>query len=349
MINAGPHHVYHASHGSETGFSLPWGGYNTSDFMALQNISNGHLPAIWNSISCLIGHLDGYECMGDAWLASPGGGGFGGFNARYGWGDPASPGNGISEVLCQNIYDAHWNNNQTSLGGMHFFGRDEMCPPSDNVTDWCVKEYNLFGEPELPVWTADATELSATYPATIPGATTVDITVNAGGSPVSGARVCLFKGDDWSTAEVYEVENTNASGQVSIPVSPSTTGDMLITAWAYNHITYMGTITVSSTGIEEEAEGYVHVNSISTPFPNPAGTTAAIPFSISAEGNTTVQIFDLSGRCVATLAEQEMMSGEHTLNWDLSSSSGSSVPNGFYTVVVTTPETVMTERIVVLR
>ncbi|MEN8209580.1 MAG: C25 family cysteine peptidase, partial [Candidatus Fermentibacteria bacterium] len=88
MLNAGPHHVYHSSHGSPTGFSLPGGAYTTNDFKNLQNISNGGLPAIWNSISCLIGKLDGVECMGDAWNNSAEGGGFGAFNARYGWGNP---------------------------------------------------------------------------------------------------------------------------------------------------------------------------------------------------------------------------------------------------------------------
>lgn len=349
MINAGPHHVYHASHGSQTSFSLPGGSYTTSHFMALQNISGGGLPAIFNSISCLIGHLDGYECMGDAWLASPNGGGFGGFNARYGWGSPSSPGNGHSEVLCQALYDVHWNNNQNTLGAMHFIGRDEMNPQSDEYMDWCVKEYNLFGEPELPVWTADAEQLSAAHPASIPGSTTVTVTVTAGGSPVSGARVCLYKGDDWSTADIYEVETTNASGQVSIPVSPSTTGTMLVTAWKHNSISYLGSISVGGTGIEGETGGMTFVNSISAPCPNPATVSAAIPFSMANAGTATVQVFDLTGRTVATLGNGEFAAGQHTLHWNLSGSNGAPVPSGFYSVVVFTGDAMMTERVMVLR
>ena len=349
MINAGPAHVYHASHGSQTYFSLPGGSYSTSDFMALTNISGGGLPAIWNSISCLIGYLDGYECMGDAWLASPNGGGFGGFNARYGWGNPSNPGYGDSEVLCAKIYDEHWNENANTLGAMHFMGKDELNPGSSSYMDWCVKEYNLFGEPELPVWTADAVQLSASHPSSISGATTVAVTVTAGGSPVSGARVCLYKGDDWSTAEVYEVATTNGSGQVNIPVAPTTTGTMLVTAWAYNNITYLGSLNVGETGVNDESGTALTVNSVSAPWPNPASTTAAIPFSLANAGTASVQVFDLAGRSVATLAADEFSAGQHTLNWNLTGSNGAPVPSGFYSVVVTTGNAVMTERVMVIR
>ena len=345
MINAGPAHVYHASHGSNTSFSLPGGSYTTSHFMALTNISGGGLPAIWNSISCLIGHFDGSECMGDAWLASPNGGGFGMFNARYGWGSPSNPGGGVSEVLCQLIYEEDWVEGQYNLGAVHSMGRDEMSPASQEIHDWCVKEYNLFGEPELPLWTEDAVQLAAAHPSSISGSSTVTVTVTADGSPVNGARVCLQKGDEWSTAEVYEVENTNSSGVVNINVAPSTTGTMLITVWAQNKISYLGTITVNGTGVED-----LNVTTaISTPYPNPATSSAAIPFSLATAGTASIQVFDLSGRTVAMPANQNFAAGQHTINWNLDSSNGTPVPNGFYSVVVTTTDKVMTERIMVIR
>lgn len=349
MINSGPHHVYHASHGGPTSFSLPGGSYGAGHFMALTNISSGNLPAIWNSISCLIGHLDGYECMGDAWLASPGGGGFGGFNARYGWGSPSSPGNGASEVLCQALYDVHWNDGQNTLGAMHFIGRDQMNPGSNQVMDWCVKNYNLFGEPELPIWTEEAVDLTVTHPASITGSTNVTVNVNAEGSPVSGARVCLYKGDDWATAEVYEVALTGGSGQVDIPVDPATTGEMLITVWAHNHISYLGSIDVGGTGVEEGEGGTTFVTSIGAPYPNPAVSSASVPFSMAGAGTATVQVFDLTGRSVATLGSGDFPAGQHTLNWNLTGSGGAPVPSGFYSIVVNTGETVMTQRITVIR
>jgi len=132
-------------------------------------------------------------------------------------------------------------------------------------------------------------------------------------------------------------------------VSPSTTGTMLVTAWKYNNIAYLGSISVGGTGIEEEGEGTTFVNSISTPYPNPATATAAVPFSMANAGTATVQVFDLTGRTVATLGNGEFAAGQHTLNWNLTGSNGAPVPSGFYSVVVTTPGGVMTERVMVLR
>ncbi|MCK5117813.1 MAG: hypothetical protein KAR44_14555, partial [Candidatus Aegiribacteria sp.] len=203
MLNAGPHHVYHSSHGAQTLFSLPGGAYTANHFKNLKNISNGGLPAIWNSISCLIGALDyGTDCMGDAWNNSPEGGGFGAFNARYGYGNPGNPGYGISEIQSRYFYDVMWNDDLYILGVAHAMGDDAVSPPSNETEDWCVKEYNLFGDPELPMWFCIASDLDAAHTPTISGATNVTVSVTSGGSAVDGARICLQKGD-WQTGEIY--------------------------------------------------------------------------------------------------------------------------------------------------
>jgi len=347
MINDGPHHLYHASHGSSTSFSLPGGSYTNSHFMNQTNISSGGLPAIWNSISCLIGHLDGVECMGDAWLASPNGGGFGAFNARYGWGNPSSPGMGVSEVLSRNFYVAHWNNGQIPLGVAHAMGSDMMSPPGSAVQDWCVKEYNLFGEPELSLWTLEAADMSVSHPATIPGATTVTVTVNTAKAPVVGARVCLQKGN-WQTGEIYEVELTNSSGQVNIGVNPTTSGTILVTVWAHNYVPYLGSITVTGTGVGGTS-GDIFVNAVHSVFPSPAALSATVSFSIADAGHTTVQVFDLSGRIVTNLAGEDMLAGNHSLVWDLTDGNGIAVPAGIYHVMITSGSFSGVSNLVVIR
>ena len=348
MINAGPHHIYHASHGSQTSFSLPGGSYTTSDFMNQTNISGGGLPAIWNSISCLIGHFDGYECMADAWLNSPNGGGFGAFNARYGWGNPSSPGYGESEILSRYFYDVMWNDDLYNLGVAHAMGNDEMSPPSDEISDWCVKEYNLFGDPELPMWFLDAEILSASHPATVSGAGNVTVTVtDPTDAPVSGARVCLQKGN-WQTGEVYEVGTTNGSGSVTLYVNPTTTGTISVVAWARDHISYQGSITVAGVGVEEGGNP-VFVNSTGAVYPSPAMSIATIPFSLTAAGTARVDVYDVAGRIVTTLAAEEMAAGQHNLVWNLEDSSGSVIPSGVYHIRIVTADWTGTTNLVVTR
>jgi hypothetical protein len=337
MIDDGPHHVMHASHGSETSmWTSAYSSYTTGQIMDQTNISSGHLPAIWNSIACLIGHMDGYECCAEAWLNSPDGGGFGSFNARYGWGNPGDPGNGPSEIVAQQFYIEHWENGTLQLGPAHATSVNYFCPPTSSVMDWCVKVYNLFGDPEISMWTEEAEDLDADHPSQIgTGSTNVTVSVTAAGSPVSGARVCLQKGD-WQTGEVYETGTTNGSGEVTLSVNAATTGTMDVTAWAHNHIPYQGSIAVTS-GTAAPETGGVRVNMLGNASPSPASAAATIPYGLAESGQVRMDVYDVSGRVVRTLIDGERTAGMHSVVWDLEDGSGSTVPAGLYHVRLRAP------------
>lgn len=352
MFNGQQHHIYVAAHGSQQSFSVPGGSYTNSNIMALTNISSGGLPSIWNSISCLIGHLDSYECMLDAWIASPNGGGFGGAHARYGWGSPSSPGNGISEVLCQKLYYAHFISGQNTLGAMHFMGRYTVCPPSGSsgaYWHWVIMCYNLFGCPELPLWTASPPQLSASHPSSYSGGS-FTVTVTAGGSPVSGARVTLFKGTSFETADVYLVATTNASGQATFNPAPSSSGTMYVTAWKYNNKTYLGSATITGTAIEHSAEGLSGFETaVGSPYPSPAAAMVTVPVTLGAATPVSIRIYDISGRLVTSLDQGELPAGVHNIAWNLTSASGTPVPNGMYRVRVSAGGFTASSGLMVLR
>lgn len=348
MINAGPHHVYHASHGSQIFMYTSYGSDYTADhIMAQENISNGNLPAIWNSIACWIGWLDEFECCGDAWLNSPNGGGFGAFNARYGWGSYTA-GYGASEILSRYFYEVMWNSDQYQLGVAHLMASDMMCPFVEEVDDWSVKEYNLFGEPELPMWFSEASDLNASHPASISGTGNVIVNVTSCGSVVSGARVCLQKGD-WQTGEVYEVGITDESGNATLHVSPVTTGTMSVVAWARDHISYQGSIDVTGTGFEESEDNPLLINNLYSVYPNPATGSVNISFSLAAAGVARIDIYDLTGRIVTTLTPEEMAAGHHNLPCNLEYANGIPVPSGIYHVRVSTGDWTGVTNLVIIR
>jgi hypothetical protein len=349
MIDDGPHHVMHASHGSQTSMYTSSGSsYTTGQIMDQTNISSGHLPAIWNSIACLIGQMDGYECCAEAWLNSPDGGGFGAFNARYGWGNPGDAGNGPSEIVTQQFYIEHWENGTLQLGPAHATSVNYFCPPTSDVMDWCVKVYNLFGDPEISMWTAEAQDLSGDHPSEIgTGSTNVTVSVTAGGSPVSGARVCLQKGD-WQSGDVYETGTTNGSGEVTLTVSATTTGNIDVTAWAHNHNPYQGTIAVTSGTFAPETGG-VHVDMLGNASPSPATSMATVPYGLSQAGRARIDVYDVSGRVVRTLVDSDMSAGMHSAVWDLTDGSGSTVPAGLYHVRLQAPGFTATRSLMVLR
>ena len=347
MIDAGPHHVFHASHGGATSMWTSYGSdYTTSHIMNQTNIADGGLPALWQSIACNIGQLDGYECCGDAWLASPEGGGFGCFNSREGWGNFAGPCTGPSEALCIWFYHDHWVNDIYNLGIAHNTSMDYFVPPCSTYMDWCLKEYNLFGDPELPIWTEVPEDITVDHPSSIDGVSTVNVTVTDGRAPVEGARVCLQKGD-WQTGEVYEVETTDASGEASLFVQPETVGDLDITVWARNCNSYQGTIDVTGveiggSGTEVLAEGFTGV------YPSPAYRSAAVEFTTGSQGQVKLQVFDLSGRQVATLMDDQLQAGDHSVIWNLLDDSLNPVPTGVYKIRLSAPGFTSTKSILVL-
>lgn len=337
MINAGPHHVYHASHGGPTLMYTSYGScYTVEDIMAQTNISSGHLPAIWNSIACDIGELDDYECCGDAWLASPNGGGFGAFNSRYGYGHYGEPGYGPSERLCERFYYEHFVNDVIALGQAHLAAMDHFTPPTAwadsfdvQILEHCLKEYNLFGDPEVMMWTESAQNLTLGHPSSIPGNTEVTINVTSGGSPVENARVCIQKGDDWRTCDIYEVGFTDASGNVTLYAGPESVGDIVVTATAHNFVPCQGIITVTELGIGG-GDGAVGVLSIGAVRPCPATGTASLSFSTPSAGPAIIEAFDLAGRVVSTVFSGDLDAGTHGMTWDFTRNDGSLLPSGIY-------------------
>jgi hypothetical protein len=224
---------------------------------------------------------------------------------------------------------------------------DAFCPPESIYADWAIKEYNLFGDPELPIWTEVAADMSVSHPSSISFATTVTVTVTDGRAPIEGARVCLQKGD-WQTGEIYEVDLTNSSGQVNIYVNPQTTGTIDVTVWARNYNSYMGGITVNGVGTEE-AQAPVSSDWMSTVTPSPAYTSASIGFGLSADSHVTLEVYDLSGRKVGVLIDGELQSGQHSCIWNLTDSSGYAVPTGVYHMRLSTDTFTETTSVVVLR
>jgi endoglucanase len=60
-------------------------------------------------------------------------------------------------------------------------------------------------------------------------------------------------------------------------------------------------------------------------YPNPFNPTTVINFQVSAHSYTTLKIYDLIGREVATLVSEELTAGKHSRHWN-----AASMPSGVY-------------------
>jgi hypothetical protein len=64
--------------------------------------------------------------------------------------------------------------------------------------------------------------------------------------------------------------------------------------------------------------------------PNPFGRQAAIRFDVPRAGNVLLEIYDVNGRRVRTLADGAMAPGARLLSWDGTDAGGRAVGSGVY-------------------
>jgi hypothetical protein len=69
---------------------------------------------------------------------------------------------------------------------------------------------------------------------------------------------------------------------------------------------------------------------LGAPFPNPARGPVGIPFTLAAEGEASLAVYDLAGRRVASLHEGRAAAGPHRVSWDLRDAAGRALAPGHY-------------------
>ena len=103
--------------------------------------------------------------------------------------------------------------------------------------------------------------------------------------------------------------------------------------------------TVTENGIEPGPVSGLDL----TVLPNPFTESAALSFRTGLSGHVSVQVFDLSGRLVRSLAGTEMAAGEHSIGWDGRDDSDGVLPSGVYICRVIAAEGTASKSVCLLR
>ncbi len=90
------------------------------------------------------------------------------------------------------------------------------------------------------------------------------------------------------------------------------------------------------------------VVALGRPAPNPARDVAHLEITVAEAGPVRVEVFDLAGRRVRSLADERFAAGATSLDWHLVDGAGGRVPAGVYLVRVSTARASATRRLVVL-
>lgn len=83
--------------------------------------------------------------------------------------------------------------------------------------------------------------------------------------------------------------------------------------------------------------------------PNPFNATTTIAFSLEQTGYVSLVIYDLLGRKVRTIVDEDLSSGSHTATWDGTDDSGAGVTTGVYFYRLTAGNQVSSRKMVLLK
>jgi len=83
---------------------------------------------------------------------------------------------------------------------------------------------------------------------------------------------------------------------------------------------------------------------LSQPYPNPFNPTTTIEFSIPQTEFVTVKVYNIAGHEITTLINDELSTGNHSIQWD-----GSHQPSGVYFVKIESISFVQTRKMVLLK
>jgi hypothetical protein len=65
-------------------------------------------------------------------------------------------------------------------------------------------------------------------------------------------------------------------------------------------------------------------------YPNPLESKTAISYDLASQGQVTLEVFDVAGRCVCTLADEVQGVGPHLEIWYAAANSGEEFASGVY-------------------
>jgi hypothetical protein len=104
------------------------------------------------------------------------------------------------------------------------------------------------------------------------------------------------------------------------------------------------TINVSSTVAVEEERGMPERFGLSQNYPNPFNPTTQIEFAVPQESRVTVDVYTMLGEKVATVVDERMPAGYHTVRFD-----ASQLASGLYLYRMTAGQFVMTRKMMLVR
>lgn len=231
-----------------------------------------------------------------------------------------------------------------------FIGRYDTSPATTGFSG-CWSVYPFL--PSGVILCADISEglISVVYSDEI-GTISGTVTRAEDSTPIVGATVSVpgFYGKSVVTdgSGNYAFELPGGSQSVEVSFTGYITDVQSVAIVDATTTTHDVALTNAATGVGGTGAGVARL-SLSDAKPNPTRGAASVDLALPRAADVKVDVFDLAGRRVRTLAEGAMPAGVHRVNWDGADSDGRAVAAGTYLYRLETSGETRTAKVTVVR
>lgn len=205
---------------------------------------------------------------------------------------------------------------------------------------------NLYGDPEMPVWKTAPSDLSLSAPvARGQGDYNWEIDVRDAHGAVSGALATLAVGNS-----VWSIGETDIDGRAHADLALPSQTDAILTVSKAGYRIVVDTIPSGIIADVGDDEGVTPKKfTLLSNSPNPFNPSTVLVFGIAKPGHVDITVFDILGRPVKKLLNQEMEAGSHQVEFGGTDRSGRELSSGVYFARLTMRGLSVVRKMVLLR
>jgi hypothetical protein len=133
---------------------------------------------------------------------------------------------------------------------------------------------------------------------------------------------------------------TNGNETTLIVVVPET-NELFVANGEYEIVEL---IVANSNGQMDDVSMTPTSFALSAAYPNPFNPTTSLNLSVAEAGHVSVQVYNVMGQLVSTLADGHMDASEYSLTWD-----ASAISSGVYLITATTANHTTTQKVMLLK
>lgn len=156
----------------------------------------------------------------------------------------------------------------------------------------------------------------------------------------------VFSSEDGQGRTILKETDTYRTISSSVLLGSLVTGDSLnMKAYLVSEMVNFFLGYNPTTSIQQSYSAIMSLGN----YPNPFLTETNIEFSLAQQGLVVLNVYNLQGKLVKQLKNEEMMPGTYNVIWDATNGQGVSVDGGYYFYELITGQQSVTEKMILVR